>query len=130
MKKNLAILWGLLLLSLAVLLFAAGKAHAAGGPTSAIQFSVTNTSATVPIALSTTRRYAQSFTVIGSVAPQVNNVGNIYIGTLTNNTQQPILVQPGTMISVIAPPGEWINLQEWFLDVVNANDGVTIIYTP
>lgn len=130
MKRPLAILWALILLSLGVLLFATIRAHAAGGPTYSIQLIVTNTSTTTPVVLAVKGTFCQSATLVGNFQPQINNTGNVFVGTNPTNGMQPIQISPGATLVLKAPPGEWIDLHDWSLGVKTANDGLTILYTP
>ena len=72
----------------------------------------------------------QSATIFGMLGAGTNNTGNVSIGASTNSTAMPYLITPGQVIVLKAPPGEWIDLHDWWFTVVNANDGLVVIYTP
>lgn len=92
-------------------------------------FITLNTSTTVPISITTNLAYwANTISFKGLKAGQVNNTGNVYIGLLSTDGTQHILIVPGGEVIYRCPPNEQINLGSFFLDVATANDGVSVTY--
>lgn len=94
---------------------------------------VTNSSTTVPTNFvagvgGQTNIYATRVTILGKASPRVNNAGTVYIGTSTADGSQPYPVTAGGEVVLRAPDTAPFNLRDWYVDVLNANDGVTIIF--
>lgn len=90
----------------------------------------TNSSTTLPVALGIDGTYFRTATLIGNNDnARTANTGNVWIGATTNNNAQPFLISSGQTITIEAPVGEWYDLNDWYLDVATANDGVVIILT-
>jgi hypothetical protein len=94
---------------------------------------MTNSSTTVPTNFvagvgGVTNIYATRVTIIGKASPRANNVGTVYIGTSTGDDSQPYPVTAGGEVVLRAPDTAPFNLRDWYVDVLNAGDGVTIIF--
>ena len=71
-------------------------------------------------------RYA---TLIAKKAARVANTGIVYLGVTAGNDTQPIEMNPGDIFTIEAPPGEKYDFDNWYVDVLNAGDGVIVIYS-
>ena len=94
---------------------------------------VTNASTTVPTNFvagvgGQTNIYASRVTIIGKASPRANNVGTVYVGPSKDNDSQPYPITAGAEVILVSPDGATFNLRDWYVDVVNAGDGVTIIF--
>lgn len=94
---------------------------------------MTNTSTTVPTNLvagvgGQTNIYATRVTVIGKASPRSTNTSVVYIGPSAADGTQPYPVNAGGEIVLRAPDTAPFNLRDWYVDVLTANDGVTIIF--
>ncbi len=90
----------------------------------------TNASATVPVRISSNHWHAASFTIIGNKAARTANTGTVYIGPTSDNDTQPIPITTGQIFTLVAPPGQYIDLYDYWLDVVTVGDGVVVVSTP
>lgn len=95
---------------------------------SASQVITTNSSTSVPTALSTTDIWFTRATVLGLKAARTANSGDVYIGPTSSNDAQPFKVLSSGEVVIQAQVGTKLNLKEWYLDVTIANDGVVIIW--
>ena len=75
--------------------------------------------------------------LLGLKAFRTANVGNVYIGASSTNSEQPYIVEPyggGGVGEVYLKSGEigaspvYENLADYYIDVLNADDGVFIRY--
>jgi len=82
-----------------------------------------------PEPLASEGSYFRTATILGKKAARINNTGVVYIGIGGTNDTQPYDINPGEAIELNAPPGEKYDLHDWYCDVVNAGDGVIIIYS-
>jgi hypothetical protein len=82
-----------------------------------------------PEALAADGTFFRTATIIGKKAPRIDNVGIVYLGIGAGNDTQPYEITPGETIELSAPPGEKYDLNDWYCDVLNAGDGVIIIYS-
>jgi hypothetical protein len=116
-------------LMLAALLLGAAPLHAQIAGTS---FSVVNASTTVPVALTNnTTITANSITVIGKASAQGSaNVGSVYIGFHSADGANCYEITSGSYHVFTAPRGNSYRLSTFYIDVVNANDGVTVMFQP
>jgi hypothetical protein len=96
---------------------------------------MTNTSTTIPsnfvsglVIGGATNIYASRVTIIGKASPRANNAGTVYIGTSSGDDSQPYPVTAGGEVVLRAPDTAPFNLRDWYVDVLNAGDGVTIIF--
>jgi hypothetical protein len=65
------------------------------------------------------------------VQPKVGNIGNVYFGDsgVDKTTSQQIIIAPSTTAIIVdAPIGYKNNLANWYIDAINANDGVRYTY--
>lgn len=60
------------------------------------------------------------------------NTGNVYVGTssVDKATAQQLVLTPGDNISVEAPEGKKLDLNDFYIDADTADDGVTGWYIP
>ena len=87
--------------------------------------SVTSPGVAVPLLSSATP------VMSATIFPKVGNVGNCYVGTSAVNkdtSQQIIIPTSGSGVSIDVPLGYTFNLAAFYVDAVNANDGVYFIY--
>lgn len=118
-----------ILIFVALLFGVSQSSYAFGGLVSPRQIITTNTSATVPVVLAPAGTYASKITIIAGRSARVANTGTVYIGPTSANDTQSVAVTAGQTVTITAPAGEWIDLNEWYLDVATVNDGVIIILT-
>lgn len=120
----------LLVAILALVLVPATSAFADGGQVFANQYYVTNTSATVPVRMAPKRgTFVTSATIIGNSLWQTTNTGTVYIGPNSTNACQAIAITSGATVTLSFTQNQWVDLYDWYLDVVTVNDGVCVIYT-
>lgn len=82
-----------------------------------------------PEALAVDGTFFQTATLIGKKAARINNTGTVYLGIGATNDSQPLEILPGEVVEITAPPGTKFDLNDWYLDVETASDGVVIIYS-
>lgn len=124
---------GAFLLLVFILALAFGTTPAAfadSGLVTSTQYYVTNTSSTVPVHMAPRKgTYATSVTVIGNSLWQTTNTSTVYIGPNSTNDCQAIAVASGARVTITMTPNQFIDLYDWYLDVVTVNDGVCVLYT-
>ncbi len=82
-----------------------------------------------PEPISSTSILCRIATVIGNKASRTPNTGTVYVGPTSPNDAQPFEIVSGAVGAVIqAQDGRLIDLSHWRVDVVNAGDGVVVIY--
>jgi len=81
-----------------------------------------------PEALAADGTFFRKATLIGLKAARTANVGNVYLGIGATNDTQPLQIAPSEVITITAPTGAKYDLNDWYLDVLNAGDGVAVIY--
>lgn len=81
-----------------------------------------------PEVLAADGTYFHSATLVGIKAARTDNVGTVYLGIGTTNDTQLFPIEPGASFSISAPEGYRLDLNDFALDVLNAGDGVGIIY--
>jgi hypothetical protein len=91
-------------------------------------YSTTNV-ASVGTGYLTFDKSVSSFTLIGQNRPGTNNVGNVTIGVGTNSLSNPLLLTPGSALSVKADSG-FMSLTNWSVSATNNNEGVVVITLP
>lgn len=94
---------------------------------------VTNTSLTVPTNFvagmgGQTNIYATRVTILGKASPRTTNTGTVYVGPSSGNDTQPYPVTAGGEVVLRAQDTAPFNLRDWYVDVLNSGDGVTIIF--
>lgn len=82
-----------------------------------------------PEALAADATYFQSALIGGMKAARTPNVTGVYLGIGSGNDTQPFLINPSEWLSITVPPGQKFDLNDWYLDVLSAGDGVAIIYS-
>jgi hypothetical protein len=94
------------------------------------QFSMVNSSTTIPKQLTNSAVVATAVTLIGNSAPQTANAGTVYVGYgISTDALQPIAVASGAIVNLRLDEGRanFVLSNIWF-DVSVANDGLTILY--
>lgn len=100
-------------------------APATVAPTAAIK---TVAAIATPEALIGVTTLVQSVMLIGIKAARTNNTGIVYLGIGGTNDAQFIPISPGERVEV-SNDGNKFDLAGLFLDVLNAGDGVGMIYS-
>ena len=91
----------------------------------------TNSDAATPVRVAATRgNYFRSATFYGKLHARTNNTGSVYLGVNSANNTQAIEVPAGGAVVISAPANTYLDLYDIYLDVVTANDGVVVIWTP
>lgn len=106
-----------------------GPPAQAAGEVNAAYFTkiVTNTSTTVPTALSSTNLFVTRATILAKRSARVSNTGVVYIGTSSTDDLQPYAISVDGEVILEAAYGTKINLAAWYLDPSTVNDGVVIL---
>ena len=81
-----------------------------------------------PEAIAASGTYFRVATIIGKKAARTNNTGTVYIGIGSTNDTQPLPIYPGQTIAISMPSGGVGDLNDWYIDVETAGDGVIVIY--
>lgn len=55
------------------------------------------------------------------------NAGNVSIGA--SAAHQPMVLAPGDEVNIVAPATYKLRMQDWYMNPVNAGDGIVIIYS-
>lgn len=99
--------------------------------TTTVPVQVTKTVAAIatPEALAADGTFFRTATLVGKKAARTNNVGIVYLGIGSTNDTQALEIAAGQVVSITAPTGQRYDLNDWYLDVLNAGDGVIIIYS-
>jgi hypothetical protein len=93
------------------------------------QFSVINTSTTVPKQLTNATTYCTSFTIEGKASAQgLANVGVVYLGPSPLDGVNGYSIASGIIYAYSDPKGRNIDLSTFYIDVTSINDGVTVTY--
>ena len=82
-----------------------------------------------PEALAAAGTVFRTATIAGIKAARTNNVGTVYLGIGATNDTQVYKISPGETVKLTAPPGEKYDLNDWYCDVLNAGDGLGVIYS-
>ena len=82
-----------------------------------------------PEALAAAGTVFRTATIVGIKAARTNNVGAVYLGIGGTNDTQIYKISPGETVKLTAPPGEKYDFNDWYCDVLNAGDGLGIIYS-
>ena len=96
--------------------------------TTPTQITKTVAATDTPEALAADGTFFRKATLIGKKSARVNNVGIVYLGIGTANDSQAYEISPNEVVGLSVPNGEKHDLNDWVLDVLNAGDGVIIIY--
>ncbi len=94
-----------------------------------VQVTKTVAATATPEALAADGTFFQAATLIGKKAARTLNTGTVYLGIGATNDTQALEILPGEVIEITAPPGQKYDLNDWYLDVATAADGVVIIYS-
>ena len=65
----------------------------------------------------------------GNKATRTPNVTVAYLGVTATDDEQSIILSPGEEVTITAPPGQKYDLNDWYLDVTTAADGVVVVYS-
>lgn len=82
-----------------------------------------------PEALAVDGTFFRTATLIAHNDWDVSNTGNVRLGASSINGRQPVTMPPGSVWNIIAPDGQKYDLNDYYLDVDTAADGVVIIYS-
>ena len=85
--------------------------------------------AATPEALAADATYFSTATLVAKKAARTVNTGIVYLGIGATNDAQPIPLNPGDIWEIAAPAGQKYDLNDFYLDVVTAGDGVAIVYS-
>lgn len=92
------------------------------------QLSMTVDDPTVPKAiLPVAGRQFQTATVVGLRGPQTPNLGPVYLGVTSGAGTQPIVIYPGQARTLLAPPGERLDLHDIYVAAVQVGDGIVVL---
>ena len=94
-----------------------------------VQITKTVAAAATPEALAADGTFFRSATIIASKAARVLNTGLVYLGIGATNDASALELSPGDVYTITAPLGQQYDLNDWYLDVVTAADGVVVIYS-
>jgi len=97
--------------------------------TTPTQITKTIAATDTPEALAADGTFFRRATLIGKKSARTNNAGIVYLGIGSTDDTQAIEISPNEVKGIEAPPGEKYDLNDWYLDVLNAGDGVIIIYS-
>ena len=82
-----------------------------------------------PEALAVDGTFFRTATLIAHNDWDVSNTGNVRLGASSINGRQPVTMPPGSVWNIIAPDGQKYDLNDYYLDVDTAADGVVIEYS-
>ena len=117
-----------LFFALLVFLVAAAT-HAVSGDSGVGQFSMVNTSTTVPKQLTNVTMRVSSVTLIGKSSNQgAANAGSVFVGFSSTDGANVYEIASGTVHVFTPAPGRYLDLSTIYVDVANANDGLAIIW--
>jgi len=91
-------------------------------------FVKTVASITVPELVSATSAPFTYANIQGKKTPRTNNTGIVYLGILGTNDTQYISIAIGATLIIQAPVGMKFDLNQFYLDVATAGDGVAVVY--
>jgi len=99
--------------------------------TEVVPTQITKTVAAIatPEALAANDTLFRRATLLGKKAARTNNAGIVYLGIGATNDTQALEINPGETVTIEAPVGCKYDLNDWYLDVLNAGDGVVVIYS-
>ena len=102
-----------------------------GQPVIAVPTQIIKTVAAIatPEAVAADATYFQTAMIGGLKAARTNNVGTVYLGIGATNDTQPLAITAGEWVTVNAPAGKKFDLNDFYVDVLNAGDGVAVIYS-
>lgn len=90
--------------------------------------SVTNASTTVPVVLGAGNLQFRSITFCGYKSARVANVGTVWIQRVVTDAAIGVPLASGQTVTFTAPNGKYFRDSDFFIDVEQANDGVTAMY--
>ena len=101
------------------------------GANAVVPTQITKTVAAIatPEALAADGTFFQTATIIAKKAARTANTGIVYLGIGATNDTQALPLNPGDVYEVNAPVGQKYDLNDFYLDVATAADGVVIIYS-
>ena len=77
-----------------------------------------------PEALAADGTLVQSVTIWGFKAARTNNTTSAWIDSISTNDAQTVEVPAGTPVTITAAPGKVIDLNDIYVDITTAGDGV------
>ena len=86
------------------------------------------TAAGTPEAIAADGTYFRQATIIGKKSARTNNTSAVYLGVSSTNDTQAITIQPGESQTISMPREGMGDLNDWYIDVETAGDGVIVIY--
>lgn len=84
---------------------------------------------TVPEAVAVNGTFFKTALFIGNKAARTANTGKVWIGVTAGDGTQPIGLDAGAQRTIEAPEGQKYDLNDFYVDVETANDGVLVIYS-
>ena len=98
--------------------------------TTPVQILKTVAATNIPEALAADGTFFRTATLIAhNDQARTSNTGNVYLGASSVNGQQPVMMTPGSVWNIIAPDGQKYDLNDYYLDVDTAADGIVIEYS-
>jgi len=86
------------------------------------------TDSDTPAKLSSTAIYTKKFVVKGVKAWQTNNTGTVYIGMDDTGGRNQFDLTAGSERTFEAPPGNVLNIAEYYVDSNTTGDGAAVFY--
>ena len=110
---------------------AADGTVAPGQPVLTVPAQIIKTIAAIatPEAIAANGTFFQTAMIGGLKAARTANVGTVYLGIGATNDTQPLAITTGEWITITAPAGQKFDLNDFYIDVLNADDGVAVIYS-
>jgi len=81
----------------------------------------------VPEALAADNTFVSTVTIFAQRASRVANSSNVYVDATATNNLQAMEIAPGGAVTMTAPPGKVIDLNDLYVDSVTVTDGVFYI---
>lgn len=103
-----------------------GSTPTAATPTQIIK---TVAATATPEALAADNSFFVTALLGGFKAARTANVGVVYLGIGATNDTQPFALNSGEWLDINAPVGQKYDFNDWYCDVLNAGDGVAVIYS-
>ena len=82
-----------------------------------------------PEAVAVNGTFFKTALFIGNKAARTANTGKVWLGVTAGDGTQPIGLDAGAQRTIEAPEGQKYDLNDWYVDVETANDGVLVIYS-
>lgn len=99
-------------------------------PTVPVQFARVNNTPGTPLALTQFQTFFRKAKIIAKKSLSgAANTGIVKLGPSAAVNEQPFELFPGDEITLEAPLGAKWSFTSWYIDVINAGDGVVVIYS-